>query len=94
MLCAGMYAGDRPFTDDTRLAAMLVEMVHTASLVHDDVIDEALIRRGKPSAKAMWRSHRAVLVGDLILAKSFAVGMLSGSYDVVRYLATSMTDLF
>ena len=52
------------------LAAMLVEMIHVASLIHDDVIDEADMRRGKPSANARWQSHKAVILGDYILARN------------------------
>lgn len=92
-LCAGMHNGGGEFPEASYLAAMLVEMMHTASLVHDDVIDEAHIRRGKPSAKALWRSHRAVLIGDYILAKSFAVGMNSGQYEIVRQISNTMSNL-
>ncbi|MEG1405807.1 MAG: polyprenyl synthetase family protein, partial [Alistipes sp.] len=65
------------------LAAMLVEMIHTTSLIHDDVIDEADTRRGKPSINARWQSHKAVLLGDYILAKNISIGMSSGQYDLV-----------
>lgn len=92
-LSAGLHNQGREFSDSTYLTAMLVEMMHTASLVHDDVIDEANIRRGKPSAKALWRSHRAVLIGDYILAKSFTVGMNSGEFEIVRRISNTMSNL-
>ena len=63
------------------LAAMLVEMIHVASLIHDDVIDEADMRRGKPSANARWQSHKAVILGDYILARNLSIGLGSGQFD-------------
>lgn len=93
LLSAAMIKGSTPVPEGSLLAAMLVEMTHTASLVHDDVIDEAYIRRGKPSVKALWRTPRAVIIGDYILAKTFSIGMNSGLYDVVAYVIEAMTGL-
>lgn len=75
------------------LAAMLVEMIHVASLIHDDVIDESDTRRGKPSVNARWQSHRAVLLGDYILAKNLSIGMSSGQYDLVTHVCNAMATL-
>jgi len=75
------------------LGAMLVEMTHAVSLVHDDVIDESDMRRGKPSVRAVWGSRRAVIAGDMLLAKSFAIGLDSGQYDIVGYVTRGMTEL-
>lgn len=75
------------------IGAMLIEMMHTASLLHDDVVDEAYIRRGKPSPNALWRSHTAVLAGDYILAKSYSVGLKRGEYDIVQYITQAMEEL-
>lgn len=55
------------------LAAM-VEMIHLASLLHDDVIDQAQTRRGRRSANALWGNTQAVLLGDFVLSKAFALG--------------------
>lgn len=93
LLSASMYKQDESLPDDALLCAMLVEMVHTTSLVHDDVIDEAYIRRGKPSAKALWRSHRSVLIGDYILAKSFSFAMDQGAFELLHYISKAMSDL-
>lgn len=90
ILSAAIRNGGVPLPDNSYMAAMLVEMVHTASLVHDDVVDEAFIRRGKPSVNALWMSQKAVLIGDFILAKSFQVGMRSGAYDIVEYITGVM----
>ena len=75
------------------LAAMLVEMIHTASLIHDDVIDEADERRGRPSANALWQSRKAVLLGDFILARNMAIGLKSGQFDLVSHICGCMATL-
>ena len=75
------------------LAAMLVEMIHLASLVHDDVIDESMMRRGRPSVNARWQSRNAVVVGDYILARTMSVGLSSAQYDLVQYISNSITVL-
>ncbi len=77
----------------TYLGAMLVEMMHTASLVHDDVIDHADTRRGKPSPRALWGPRTAVIAGDFILAKSLTVGLDSGQYDIVDQVVRAMSEL-
>ncbi len=80
--------GERSF-----LAAMLVEMIHTASLVHDDVIDESDMRRGKPSVNSRWGANSAVLCGDFILATAFEKGVMSEQYDIVRYVINALKEL-
>lgn len=75
------------------LAAMLVEMIHVASLIHDDVIDEADTRRGKPSVNARWQSHKAVILGDYILARNMNIGLQSGQFDLVTHVCGSMAAL-
>lgn len=92
-LAAGMFSDGRKLPEESHLAAMLIEMVHTASLVHDDVIDEADLRRGQPSVNAKWHSKRSVIIGDYILAKSFSVGMQHGAYDIVAYVTTGIGAL-
>jgi octaprenyl-diphosphate synthase len=68
-------------------------MMHTASLVHDDVIDESELRRGKPSAMAKWGSRSAVITGDFILAKSITIGLDSAQYDIIDYVVRAMSEL-
>ena len=77
----------------TSLAAMLVEMIHVASLIHDDVIDEADTRRGRPSVNARWQSHKAVILGDYVLAKNMNIGLQSGQFDLVTHVCGSMAAL-
>lgn len=71
-------AGQRSGRLRTLLAATLVEMIHVASLIHDDVIDESDMRRGRASVNARWQSRNAVVVGDYILAKNMDLGLKSG----------------
>ncbi len=75
------------------LAAMLIEMIHVASLIHDDVIDEADSRRGRPSVNARWQSHKAVIMGDYILARNLSIGLSSGQYDLVTHVCGAMAPL-
>ena len=85
--------GDRHCTKRTYLAAMLVEMIHTASLIHDDVLDSADERRGRASVNAKWQSDMAIILGDYILARTMAIGMASAQYDLISYIGTAMATL-
>lgn len=69
LLCSRML-DDQPSKRAMHLAA-ITEMLHTATLVHDDVVDESGLRRGKPTANATWDNPTAVLVGDYLIARSF-----------------------
>ena len=80
-------------TKRTYLAAMLVEMIHTASLIHDDVLDSADERRGKPSVNAKWQSNMAIILGDYILARTMALGMASAQYDLISHIGSAMATL-
>lgn len=63
MLSARLFG---PVTDKVLRAAASVELLHNASLIHDDVVDGSTIRRGRPTVNAMWDNHIAVLVGDFL----------------------------
>ena len=93
MLVAAATSPTGNFGKRTMLAAMLVEMIHTASLVHDDVIDESLQRRGQASVNARWQSRNAVIVGDYILARNMDIGLKSGQYDLLTHIIGSMAIL-
>ena len=79
-LCAKLHA---PINESTYRAASLVELLHTATLVHDDVVDESLERRGFFSINAIWKNKIAVLVGDYLLSKGL---LLSTSNDDFKHL--------
>lgn len=89
----GESGKERHCSKRTYLAAMLVEMIHTASLIHDDVLDEADERRGRASVNAKWQSDMAIILGDFILARTMALGMASAQYDIMSYIGTAMATL-
>lgn len=93
MLAAGANSAVGTFGKRTMLAAMLVEMIHVASLIHDDVIDESNLRRGQASVNARWQSRNAVLVGDYILARNMSIGLQSGQYDMLSHIIGTMSAL-
>ena len=70
LLCSGIYRADFKARVDIAAAA---ELIHTASLLHDDVVDEAPIRRGQPSVNNQWGNPSSVLAGDFLFAKAFQV---------------------
>lgn len=74
LLCGKLISDIR--SEHINLAAM-VELIHRASLLHDDVIDKAQLRRGQPSANALWGNTAAVLLGDFLLSRAFALGAMS-----------------
>jgi octaprenyl-diphosphate synthase len=83
LMAAGMcgYRGDSAI----RLGAV-VEMIHTATLVHDDVIDEADLRRGRPSANSRWGNHRSVLAGDWWYMQSFRMALRERNFRILDIL--------
>jgi geranylgeranyl pyrophosphate synthase len=70
LVVLGSYLGPREATEDVVKAAVVVELTHVASLYHDDVMDEAGLRRGSPSANSRWGNTVAILVGDLLFARA------------------------
>ena len=73
----------------------VVELLHTATLIHDDVVDQAPLRRGRPSANARWGDDASILVGDHLYSKSFALMVGDGDPRVLETLAratVSMTE--
>lgn len=76
--------------DATYRAAMLVELLHTATLVHDDVIDEADTRRGLPSIRALWRNKAGVLMGDYLLAKGLLLTVETSEYHFLEITSNAV----
>ena len=76
------YGGDHHI----RLAAT-VEFIHTATLLHDDVVDESIRRRGRPTANLLWDNKSSVLVGDYLFARSFQLMIETGNLRVLDILA-------
>ncbi|MEL7152084.1 MAG: polyprenyl synthetase family protein, partial [Pseudomonadota bacterium] len=75
-----------------RLAAT-VEFIHTATLLHDDVVDESAQRRGRPTANLLWDNKSSVLVGDYLFARSFQLMTATGSLRVLDILANAAATI-
>ena len=84
LACARLcgYEGQRH-----RKLAASVEFIHTATLLHDDVVDESSLRRGIPSANALFGNEASVLVGDFLFSRAFELMVEDGSFDVLKVLA-------
>ncbi len=80
-LAAGACGG---ISDRAYVGAAMVELLHTATLVHDDVVDQADERRGMASINAVWKNKVAVLVGDFLLSKGLLIAVHHGEYDYLR----------
>lgn len=77
----------------THVAAAMIELMHTATLVHDDVVDNSDKRRGVFSIKALWRSKIAVLVGDYFLAKGLSISVDNNEFDLLRILSGAVNEM-
>jgi octaprenyl-diphosphate synthase len=82
------YEGER----HVQLAAC-VEFIHTATLLHDDVVDESVLRRGLASANAVFGNKASVLVGDFLFARAFQLMVADGSLEVLRILSTAAATI-
>ena len=73
--------------------ASVVEFIHTATLLHDDVVDSAVLRRGQESANAIWGNEASVLVGDFLFAKSFSIMVREGNLEILKTLSDATTQM-
>ena len=80
-------------TDASYRAASLVELLHTATLVHDDVVDDALERRGMFSINALWKNKIAVLVGDYLLSKGLLLSLENKDFEILTVLSTAVKKM-
>ncbi|MGG5886086.1 polyprenyl synthetase family protein [Falsiroseomonas sp. HC035] len=91
-LAAAKLAGYREGQRHVALAAC-VEFIHTATLLHDDVVDESALRRGQASANALFGNKPSVLVGDFLFARAFQLMVEDGSLEVLGILATASATI-
>jgi octaprenyl-diphosphate synthase len=89
LLCNRLFG---PATDCARRLAAVVEMIHTATLVHDDVIDIAKTRRGRPSTNVVWGNHTSVLAGDWLYMQAFQVALRERNFHILDLLI-SLTQM-
>jgi octaprenyl-diphosphate synthase len=86
LLCYGYATGRRADGRSATKLAAVVELLHSATLIHDDVIDSADTRRGRPSANARWGNHRSVLAGDWLYMQSFQIALGERNFRVLDIL--------
>ncbi|MBT8206615.1 MAG: polyprenyl synthetase family protein [Eudoraea sp.] len=84
---------DGEVNDRTYRGASVIELIHTASLVHDDVVDDSNKRRGFFSINALWKNKIAVLVGDYLLSKGMLLSVESGDYDLLKIISVAIREI-
>lgn len=89
-LTAGLHGR---ISEATYVAATLIELLHTASLVHDDVVDDANERRGALSLNALWNSKIAVLVGDYMLSRGLEISLEKNRYDMLEIVSVAVQSM-
>lgn len=80
-------------TDSTHTAATLVELFHTATLVHDDVVDNAMMRRGIFSINALWKGKIPILVGDFLLSRSMLIALENKEFELLEIISTAVKEI-
>lgn len=85
-LCGGI-------NESTYRAASLVELLHTATLVHDDVVDDSSERRGFFSVYALWKTKASVLIGDYLLAKGLLLSLDNHDHEILHYLSDAVRKM-
>jgi len=90
LLTAGLNG---KISESTYVAATFIELLHTASLVHDDVVDDAHERRGALSINALWNSKIAVLVGDYMLSKGLLISVEKSRYDMLEIVSEAVRSM-
>lgn len=89
-LSAGICGGIR---DTTYRGASLIELLHTATLVHDDVVDDSNLRRGFFSINALWKNKIAVLVGDYLLSKGLLLSVDNGDFNLLKIVSEAVREM-
>lgn len=79
--------------EETYRAASLIELLHTATLVHDDVVDNAMIRRNFFSINALWKNKIAVLVGDYLLSKGLLLSLEHNDYQILQLTSRAVKEM-
>ncbi len=80
-------------SESTFRAAALIELLHTASLVHDDVVDDSNLRRGFLSVNALWKNKIAVLVGDFLLSRGLLLSVEHKEYDLLEIVSNAVREM-
>lgn len=89
-LCARLFGEPN---DKTYRGASLIELLHTATLVHDDVVDDSNYRRGFFSVNALWKNKIAVLVGDFLLSRGLLLSIEHGDFDLLKTVTQAVREM-
>lgn len=89
-LTAGLTGG---ISESTYRGAALIELLHTATLVHDDVVDDSNYRRGFFSINALWKNKIAVLVGDYLLSRGLLLSVDNGDFDLLKIVSNAVREM-
>lgn len=91
-LVAKMVSGGK-FDERTYRGASVIELIHTATLVHDDVVDDSNRRRGFFSINALWKNKIAVLVGDFLLSKGLLLSIDNNDFDILKLISIAVREM-
>jgi len=80
-------------SDRTYRGASVIELIHTATLVHDDVVDDSNRRRGFFSINALWKNKIAVLIGDFLLSKGLLLSIDNGDFDLLKIISIAVREM-
>jgi len=92
-LTAKMMSGNGTINEKVFRAASIIELIHTATLIHDDVVDSSDKRRGFFSLNALWKNKIAVLVGDFLLSKGMLLCIDNDDFDLLKIISKSVKDM-
>jgi len=84
---------DGKFEERTYRGASIIELIHTATLVHDDVVDDSNRRRGFFSINALWKNKIAVLVGDFLLSKGLLLSIDNDDFDILKLISVAVREM-
>lgn len=84
---------DGDFKERTYRGAAIIELIHTATLVHDDVVDDSNRRRGFFSLNALWKNKIAVLVGDYLLSKGLLLSIDNDDFDILKHISVAVREM-
>ncbi len=92
-LVAKMLSENNTVNERTFRGASVIELIHTATLVHDDVVDDSNMRRGFFSINALWKNKIAVLVGDYLLSKGLLLSIDNEDFDLLKIISVAVREM-
>ena len=90
IISAGLFNN---ITDKTYRGAIMVELLHLATLIHDDIVDDAQLRRQRLAINVIWKNKVSVLTGDYFLAKGLDIAILNKDYDILSVISSSVQKI-